>query len=403
MDAVISLRSIGKEYRRGANALLYGALKETISNLLRFRLPQRASADRFWALREVSFEVGRGETIGIIGRNGAGKSTLLKILSQITEPTEGEAHLSGRVASLLEVGTGFHPELTGRENILLNGALLGMSRREIRAHFDEIVDFAEVADFIDTPVKRYSSGMYVRLAFAVAAHLVPEILIVDEVLSVGDAAFQRKCLGKMHDIAHEGRTVLMVSHNMTTITDLCTRVVWLASGRVAAIGPASTVIARYLSEGVESGFVWQPEGGKIGDFEYHSVAIEASTEQASDAFAANQPIRVIFDFTVHRPMQGRITMKVTREDGRVVLSSSSSDDSASMNQSWSVGRWRLRCTIPGNLLVPGQHYISATEPGAFAERHYDDVLTFTVSEQHSLAARDGRPGVIAPLLVWETV
>jgi lipopolysaccharide transport system ATP-binding protein len=206
---------------------------------------QRSRQEEFWALRDVSFEIKRGEVVGIIGRNGAGKSTLLKILSRITEPTTGRVQLSGRVASLLEVGTGFHPELTGRENIFLNGAILGMSRAEIRRKFDEIVAFAEIERFLDTPVKRYSSGMYVRLAFAVAAHLEPEILIVDEVLAVGDARFQKKCLGKMHAVASAGRTVLFVSHNLGTVQSLCQRCVLLEAGQIAFAGEPSEAVARY--------------------------------------------------------------------------------------------------------------------------------------------------------------
>ena len=209
------------------------------------------ATEDFWALRDVSFEVAPGEVVGIIGRNGAGKSTLLKILSRITEPTTGRVTLDGRVASLLEVGTGFHPELTGRENIFLNGAILGMTRAEIRRKFDEIVAFAEVERFLDTPVKRYSSGMYVRLAFAVAAHLEPEILVVDEVLAVGDAEFQKKCLGKMHEVSRGGRTVLFVSHNMAAVQALCSRAIWLERGEVAASGPASAVVAQYL-QGTQS-------------------------------------------------------------------------------------------------------------------------------------------------------
>ena len=205
------------------------------------------SANDFWALKDVSFEIKQGEVVGIIGRNGAGKSTLLKILSRITEPTKGRVEITGRVASLLEVGTGFHPELTGRENIFLNGAILGMSRAEIKQKFDEIVAFAEVEKFLDTPVKRYSSGMYVRLAFAVAAHLEPEILIVDEVLAVGDAQFQKKCLGKMQDVAKGGRTVLFVSHNMGTVTSLCRQAIWLHRGGVQTIGVAKQVVNEYLS------------------------------------------------------------------------------------------------------------------------------------------------------------
>jgi len=211
-------------------------------------------SNEFWALNGVSFSVQPGEVVGIIGRNGAGKSTLLKILSRITEQTQGRVEITGRVASLLEVGTGFHPELTGRENIFLNGAILGMGRAEIRQKFDEIVAFAEVERFLDTPVKRYSSGMYVRLAFAVAAHLEPEILIVDEVLAVGDAQFQKKCLGKMQDVARGGRTVLFVSHNMGTVTSLCSRAIWMAAGRVHRTGPVREVVNDYLSKGMASNY-----------------------------------------------------------------------------------------------------------------------------------------------------
>ena len=210
---------------------------------------QSSTTEEFWALRDVNLEVKQGEVVGIIGRNGAGKSTLLKILSRITEPTAGRIHLKGRVASLLEVGTGFHPELTGRENIFLNGAILGMSRSEIKRKFDEIVAFADIEKFLDTPVKRYSSGMYVRLAFAVAAHLEPEILIVDEVLAVGDAEFQRKCLGKMSEVAHGGRTVLFVSHNMASLLALCNRGVLLDKGRKQSEGPIGEAIDHYLSRG----------------------------------------------------------------------------------------------------------------------------------------------------------
>ena len=259
-DVIIRVEGLSKRYTLGAASNeRYTALRDVVAQGARrlMRTGRRAaetdassSSTDFWALKDVSFEVRRGEVVGIIGRNGAGKSTLLKILSRITEPTTGKITLKGRVASLLEVGTGFHPELTGRENIFLNGAILGMSRVEIKAKFDEIVAFAEVERFLDTPVKRYSSGMYVRLAFAVAAHLEPEILIVDEVLAVGDAQFQKKCLGKMQEVSKQGRTVLFVSHNMGTVANLCGRVVWLEQGRVRDIGPPNPQIARYTSESV---------------------------------------------------------------------------------------------------------------------------------------------------------
>ena len=244
---IIEVEAMSKRYRLGAVGAT--SLRDTVNRwweLFRHRRDPVQSSD-FWALRDVRFSIQRGEVVGVVGRNGAGKSTLLKILSRITEPTSGRARLRGRVASLLEIGTGFHPELTGRENIFLNGAILGMSRAEIRANFDRIVAFAEVDRFIDTPVKRYSSGMYVRLAFAVAAHLEPEILIIDEVLAVGDASFQQKCLGKIHDVSsRDGKTVIFVSHNLDSVLRLCNRAILLQSGRLIADGPAAAVVEQYL-------------------------------------------------------------------------------------------------------------------------------------------------------------
>jgi lipopolysaccharide transport system ATP-binding protein len=245
---IIEVKDLSKQYTIGQRAP-YGSLREEIMQALAapFKRSLRPSNNTIWALKDVSFEVQEGEVLGIIGKNGAGKSTLLKILSRITEPTGGRVELRGRVASLLEVGTGFHPELTGRENILLNGALLGMTREEIREKFDEIVAFSEIEKFLDTPVKRYSSGMYVRLAFAVAAHLEPEILLIDEVLAVGDASFQKKCLGKMGDVARGGRTVLFVSHNMGAVSSLCTKGILLVDGRVEFSGDVDETISRYSS------------------------------------------------------------------------------------------------------------------------------------------------------------
>lgn len=253
-EVAIHAERLGKKYRlRHQQAQRYLTLRDVLTEKARrlfsgTPLPRAGASEDFWALRDVSFEVRRGEVIGIIGRNGAGKSTLLKILSRITEPTEGWVGINGRVGSLLEVGTGFHPELTGRENIYLNGAILGMKRAEIRRKFDEIVAFAEVEKFLDTPVKRYSTGMYVRLAFAVAAHLEPEILLVDEVLAVGDAEFQKKCLGKMETVSRkEGRTVLFVSHNMPAIQNLCARTVLLEAGRVRFFGATGDAVPLYLA------------------------------------------------------------------------------------------------------------------------------------------------------------
>jgi homopolymeric O-antigen transport system ATP-binding protein len=260
MNPVIRVENLSKRYRIGSRRTgEYQTLREVLvgaaaapwrrAKTLAGRGGQRDRSEEFWALEGVSLEINQGEVIGIVGRNGAGKSTLLKILSRITEPTSGRAEINGRVGCLLEVGTGFHPELTGRENIYLNGSILGMTHREIARRFDEIVDFAELETFLDTPVKRYSSGMYVRLAFAVAASLDPEILLVDEVLAVGDQAFQKKCLGKMGDVARSGRTVLLVSHNMATILNLCEKIVLLERGRLAFMGPSDEGISRYMESG----------------------------------------------------------------------------------------------------------------------------------------------------------
>lgn len=246
-EAAIRVENLSKKFKIGPQQSRYDTLRDLLMDLVR-KKKDRKQEREFWALRDVSFEVKRGEVVGVIGRNGAGKSTLLKILSQITEPTSGRAVINGRVGSLLEVGTGFHPELSGRENIYLNGAILGMKREEIRRKFDEIVDFAEIEKFLDTPVKHYSSGMYVRLAFAVAAHLEPEILLVDEVLAVGDAAFQTKCMGKMGNIAGEGRTVVFVSHNMSAIQRLCQSTLLLAGGELRQFGQTGEVINKYLAE-----------------------------------------------------------------------------------------------------------------------------------------------------------
>jgi lipopolysaccharide transport system ATP-binding protein len=249
-DTVIRVENLGKQYQLGTKAeggAAYKTIREDLGRSVQQLFKRKHhEIDEFWALENVSFEVHQGDVLGIIGRNGAGKSTLLKILSRITEPTIGKIHIKGRVASLLEVGTGFHHELTGRENIFLNGAILGMSRAEIKRKFDEIVAFAEIERFLDTPVKRYSSGMYVRLAFAVAAHLEPEILVIDEVLAVGDSEFQKKCLGKMEDVSRGGRTVIFVSHNMGTVTSLCRTALSLDRGRVVAMGPAADQVSQYL-------------------------------------------------------------------------------------------------------------------------------------------------------------
>ena len=303
----ISIEHLSKRYRLGALRQDYSTLRDRLAGM--FRRREHAEEDtELWALRDVSFDIPRGEALGLIGHNGAGKSTLLKILSRITEPTEGRAILRGRVASLLEVGTGFHPELTGRENIFLNGAILGMSRAEIVRNFDAIVAFAEVERFLETPVKRYSSGMYVRLAFAIAAHLTPEILLVDEVLAVGDIEFQRRCLGRMNEVARSGRTVVFVSHNLSSIEALCPQTVLMSRGRVEHRGPTREVLARYLSKrGAAAVLDLRAFADREGAGRARITGIEildATGTEPLDAIAFRQTFRVRYFFHAHERVPG---------------------------------------------------------------------------------------------------
>ena len=302
-EPALEIRDLVKRYKLGEMDVLHGSLREALARAVRspFRRERREEIE---ALAGVSFDVAQGQVLGIIGRNGAGKTTLLKILSGVTDPTAGEARVRGRVGSLLEVGTGFHPDLTGRENVFFNGAILGMKRREIERKFDEIVAFAEVERFIDTPVKRYSSGMQLRLAFAVAAHLEPEILIVDEVLAVGDAAFQRKCLGKMGEVSGHGRTVLLVSHNMSAVTALADSCLWLDAGRVRRIGEPSSVVAEYLSEGhlaLQPGVADLRDPGlrhgvakaTLKELVFESVRLVDGSGETTGIYFENEPMRII--------------------------------------------------------------------------------------------------------------
>ncbi len=307
MKPIIKVENLSKQYRIGARKESYATLRDTIAGAVRAPFNAlgrngRSGKNTIWALKDVNFEVVPGEVVGIIGRNGAGKSTLLKILSQITEPTTGQVEVYGRIASLLEVGTGFHPELSGRENIFLNGAILGMRRAEIAHKFDEIVAFAETEKFIDTPVKRYSSGMLVRLAFAVAAHLEPEILLVDEVLAVGDVAFQKKCLGKMNDVASKGRTVLFVSHNTAAVQKLCQRAVWLESGKVKEDAAASAVLENYLHE-MQDDF-GSDLASRNGDFVITKARMFGESGQESQAFMTGESLRVELDYKCARNFPG---------------------------------------------------------------------------------------------------
>lgn len=306
---VIDIQHIGKKYsiakRQGSSS--YSTLQESLLSFSRNLLKSKQAAEEFWALQDISFDVQPGERIGIIGRNGAGKSTLLKILSRITAPTQGRIELRGRVASLLEVGTGFHPELTGRENIFMNGSLMGMNKTEILSKFDEIVDFAEVEKFIDTPVKRYSSGMYVRLAFSVAAHLEPEILLVDEVLAVGDAQFQKKCLGKMEDVAHRsGRTILFVSHSMAAIENLCNRCVLLSKGQLVAQGETSMVLSQYAQTTQAS----QPiidRNDRSGDGRIRVISFSMRTPDAKTVLSVQSGKAINFEFEINNTEENELT------------------------------------------------------------------------------------------------
>ena len=311
-----------------------------------------------WALKDVSFEVKHGEAVGIIGRNGSGKTTILKILSRITAPTEGRVEIYGRVGSLLEVGTGFHPELTGRENIYLNGAIIGMKKAEVERKFDEIVAFSEVEKFLDTPVKRYSSGMYVRLAFSVAAHLEPEILIVDEVLAVGDAAFQKKCLGKMSNVTGEGRTVLFVSHNMSAIRELCPRSLWIDNGRIVESGSSSSIVDSYLQSGrsqvsgPECTFSENPEK----DFQLLSVRLLNHEGALTQLFSCDRPVIIDLVCKVRRQVPGLYGyLSISKKDGTEVMQSDSYDATPNPLDGLPSGTYSTRITIPERTLAPGDY------------------------------------------------
>ncbi len=368
-----------------------------------------AADESFFALKDVSVEIGRGEVVGIVGRNGAGKSTLLKVLSRITEPTAGRAEIYGRVGSLLEVGTGFDRELTGRENIYLNGAILGMRRAEIRRKFDEIVAFAEVERFLDTPVKRYSSGMYVRLAFAVAAHLEPEILIVDEVLAVGDASFQRKCLGKMGEVAGSGRTVLFVSHNMGAINRLCSRALWLDRGRLQATGDVDDVIGRYLSSSANGrGERTFPEDSRPAPgSEYvrlEAVRVRNEEGRIATSLDVRRPFRVELQYRILREVANlRLGLRVVAHDGTVVFSTRDLDDGCE-SQVREPGTYVSRCTIPGDFLDYGQYFVSFGADFPMLRSHFalHHALEFQIEPTGGSGGHvsDGRSGLLRVRLPW---
>jgi lipopolysaccharide transport system ATP-binding protein len=367
-DVAIRIHDLGKKYRiRHQRRERYIALRDVIADRVRnvFRANDRplAATEDFWALKGVSFDIERGEVIGIIGRNGAGKSTLLKVISRITEPSEGRIELVGRVASMLEVGTGFHPELTGRENIFLNGAILGMRRAEIKRRFDEIVAFAGVEEFLDTPVKRFSSGMYVRLAFAVAAHLETEILIVDEVLAVGDAEFQKKCLGKMSEVAQGGRTVLFVSHNMGAIRRLTQRCILLEKGQVKIDAPVQDAIEQYLkqtSAGVAEG-IFIRDKPRPADRPFYVDRVTTRREPGSDPasqFDCDHPIAICVEYTATRPVPGLYGyLQLQRLDGTVVYEGDSNDAGVNPFERLAAGSGTACVRVPERILGAGTYQI----------------------------------------------
>ncbi len=371
--SAISIRNLSKSYTIAHDVVRHVTLAETL--LARLRQPfKRSTTETFWALQDVSVEIAQGDVVGIIGRNGAGKSTLLKILGRITEPTQGEIEVYGRIGSLLEVGTGFHPELTGRENVYLNGAILGMRRKEIERQFDAIVDFAGIERFLDTPVKRYSSGMYVRLAFAVAAHLQSEILVVDEVLAVGDIDFQRKCLGKMKDVASSGRTVLFVSHHMQSISALCTKAMYLASGKLTYMGDVRQAIDLYMNqrptETLDESARRRPGTGELRITDLHT---DKAVYQSTDDLSVSMNVEVL------RPGQPRyfISMEIVNAYGVPVLHL----DSRLLNLEFPAETGRsIRYTISEPRLAQGDYRINLylCSSGGMIDR-YEQGAQFTIS------------------------
>ena len=397
-EPAIQVENLGKKYIIGHQQQeRYTALRDVMANGAKSfgrkllnpfgkKMPESGS-EEFWALKDVSFEIKQGDRVGIIGRNGAGKSTLLKILSRITEPTTGRISMEGRVASLLEVGTGFHPELTGRENIYLNGAILGMSKAEIKRKFDEIVAFAEVEKFLDTPVKRYSSGMYVRLAFAVAAYLEPEILVVDEVLAVGDAQFQKKCLGKMEDVGKSGRTVLFVSHNMATIIALCQRTIWLVNGHVEMDGEAEQVISKYLLHGSESSgkvLISENVSGKV--FCFKSLCLLNREGNITSVFDTKEPILIRLEYEAAQTIKNlEISLRLYNFSGIPIFTI---NRSSSISSEVTAGNHIAEIEIPPWFLVPGSYNINIGShiPNVEILDHKESLVSFEIEETGSSMA-----------------
>jgi lipopolysaccharide transport system ATP-binding protein len=417
-DVVIRVDGLSKQYRIGVKLDGYKTLRETLTDgfvapfrrtmkLLRGQASSAAEMDeKIWALKDVSFEIKRGEVVGIIGHNGAGKTTLLTILSRITEPTEGQAEIHGRVGSLLEVGTGFHPELTGRENIYLNGAILGMKKRHMDRKFDEIVAFAEIDRFIDTPVKHYSSGMYVRLAFAVAAHLDPEILLVDEVLAVGDASFQKKCLGKMGDVAKEGRTVLFVSHNMGAISRLCPRALLLDEGKVIRDGESEEVISAYLKKSTKARERFRQHADPNIPLCLLEAEVVLDGNTALEAIPRNKPITVQLKYSVNaETSSAHVYSNIISADGTIVFGTSDADVDQTRFGKRKPGIYDCQFQIPPKLLNGGDYSVNVSLgiPYQVNFQENDGILTFTVVDlgQSERVIHRRRAGVVWFDIPWE--
>ncbi|HUW95327.1 MAG TPA: ABC transporter ATP-binding protein [Anaerolineae bacterium] len=410
-DIAVRVEKLSKRYRIGGPQARYRTLRESLVDMAaaparRLRRLGQPSPENetIWALKDVTFDVKKGEVVGVIGRNGAGKTTLLRILSRITEPTEGYAEIRGRVGSLLEVGTGFHPELTGRENIYLNGAILGMKRTEINIKFDEIVAFSEIEKFLDTPVKRYSSGMYVRLAFSVAAHLEPEILLVDEVLAVGDASFQRKCLGKMGDVAHEGRTVLFVSHNMAAVSGLCERAMWIDDGKIVDIGPTDAVVREYLRVPAAATGTWTNVSSfdTAGDIRLQTAAIvtESGTQAGVVGFDEDFAVEILYEVQRRIPSWS-LVFRITDSSGTAIFTSWDTDSEPGRQKPLDAGVYRAICRVPGRLVRPGIYSVSlATHiPNVRIIENHEHIFHFEVSTV-GYGMNPGRWGAVTPVLEW---
>lgn len=410
---IIAVRQISKQYTL-THRLPYGTFRDTVveaakKTLRRSTAARRVARESFWALHDVSFSVEEGQKLGIIGRNGAGKSTLLKILSQITPPTAGEAILRGRVASLLEVGTGFHPELTGRENIFLNGALLGMTQREIKRKFDDIIAFAEIEQFLDMPVKHYSSGMYVRLAFAVAAHLEPEILIVDEVLAVGDTQFQKKCLGKMQEVAQGGRTVLFVSHNLAAVKQLCERCLLLVNGKIVANGNTNTVVDQYLAQQVPTAAIFLQDPNPTKKMHLRKVQLNPG-KPSTNIVQYDENVTIRIEYEVHRPVKdGCVWVSLQTPEGIVPLCTADYDMHQEQRGVRTPGYYQTDLLIPKKTLAPGVYDVlvgvsTNTVPAEVFDRI--ETIRFEVLDNgtspRSLGHESSRSGIFQPFLDWQT-